>query len=446
MAVLTTRRGETERDVQIPPVGLEGRLALPEGTPAVVAFAHGSGSSRLSPRNQRVAEALREHGLGTLLFDLLTDEEATDRGKVFDIPLLAERLILATRWLGEREETRGLRVGYFGASTGAAAALVAAARGEREIGAIVSRGGRPDLAGSVLPQVRAPTLLVVGGQDPSVLELNRAALAELRCEKELAVVPGATHLFEEPGALEEVMALAGRWFSEHLAPEGTELIFRDREQAGRRLAEALVRFKGSDPVVLALPRGGVPVAFEIARSLEAPLDLVLVRKIGAPFQPELAVAAVVDGEKMEITVNEDLVEALGLPEGYLREQAARQVEEIERRRGLYLRGRDRVGVEGKTAVIVDDGIATGATMRAALRAVRRRKPARLVLAVPVAPPDTVAALRREADEVVCLSTPSYFGAIGQFYADFRQVGDDEVRELLERAAGWRPKPAAPGVA
>jgi predicted phosphoribosyltransferase len=287
---------------------------------------------------------------------------------------------------------------------------------------------------------------VVGGEDPTVLELNRSALAALRCEKELAIVPGATHLFEEPGALEEVMALAVRWFGEHLAPGATERVFRDREQAGERLAEALGRFKGSDPVVLALPRGGVPVAFEIARSLEAPLDLVLVRKIGAPFQPELAVAAVVDGEKMEITVNEDLIEALRLPEGYVQEQAARQVEEIERRRELYLRGRDRVGVEGRTAILVDDGIATGASMRAALRAVRRRQPGRLVLAVPVAPPATVAALREEADEVVCLSTPPYFGAIGQFYADFRQLGDDEVRELLERAAAWRPKPVAPGAA
>ena len=446
MGPLAEPHGETECDVRIPPVGLEGRLVLPEGTPAVVVFAHGSGSSRLSPRNQRVAEALRERGLGTLLFDLLTEEEAADRGKVFDIPLLAERLLLATRWLGEREETRDLRVGYFGASTGAAAALVAAARSEWEIGAVVSRGGRPDLARPILPQVRAPTLLIVGGRDASVLELNRAALAELRCEKDLAVVAGATHLFEEPGALEEVMALAGGWFSDHLAPRGAERVFRDREQAGRQLAEALVRFKGRDPVVLALPRGGVPVAFEIARSLEAPLDLVLVRKIGAPFQPELAIAAVVDGEKMEITVNEDLVEGLALPEGYVREQAAREVQEIERRRELYLHGLARVGVEGKTALIVDDGIATGATIRAALRAVRRRQPSRLVLAVPVAPPDTVERLRREVDEVVCLSTPAYFGAIGQFYADFRQVGDDEVRELLERAARRRAELPAPDAA
>jgi dienelactone hydrolase len=197
-------------------VGLEGTLALPEGARAVVAFAHGSGSSRLSPRNARVAEVLREHGLATLLFDLLTEQEAEDRANVFDIPLLGERLLLATRWLGERQETRDLPLGYFGASTGAAAALVAAARGERAIGAIVSRGGRPDLAGSALPHVKAATLLVVGSRDPTVLELNRAALAELRCEKQLAIVPGATHLFEEPGTLEEVIELAIRWFADHL--------------------------------------------------------------------------------------------------------------------------------------------------------------------------------------------------------------------------------------
>ena len=206
----------SEREMRIPPIGLEGSLALPEGAQAVVAFAHGSGSSRLSPRNNQVASALRELRLGTFLFDLLTEEEAADRRKVFDVPLLARRLLLATDWLAETEVTRALPVGYFGASTGAAAALVAATQGVRDIGAIVSRGGRPDLAGAALRQVRAPTLLVVGSLDHAVLDMNRAALAELQCEKELAIVAGATHLFEEPGALEEVTALAGRWFIDHL--------------------------------------------------------------------------------------------------------------------------------------------------------------------------------------------------------------------------------------
>jgi pimeloyl-ACP methyl ester carboxylesterase len=219
MVVLTKRRGTTETEVRISPTGLEGVLALPDGAGALVAFAHGSGSSRLSPRNARVAAALREHGLGTLLFDLLTEEEAEDPEKVFDIPLLAERLLLVTRWLGDHRETRDLSIGYFGASTGAAAALVAAARSEREIGAVVSRGGRPDLACNALSEVRAPTLLIVGSRDATVLKLNEEALAELRCPKELAVVPGATHLFEESGTLEQVMELASRWFTDHLLAE-----------------------------------------------------------------------------------------------------------------------------------------------------------------------------------------------------------------------------------
>jgi len=221
------------------------------------------------------------------------------------------------------------------------------------------------------------------------------------------------------------------------------VILADRKDAGQRLARELLRFRGSDVVVLALPRGGVPVGLEIAQALGAPLDLVLVRKIGAPFQRELAVAAVVDGETPETVENEDVMAELAVTEAYVREEAARQLREIERRRQLYLEGRQPVPVEGRIAIVVDDGIATGATMRAALRAVRRRRPARLVLAVPVAPPDTLEELRREVDEVVCLATPAFFGAIGAFYDDFRQLEDDEVRELLARAVR-RPAGAAPG--
>jgi putative phosphoribosyl transferase len=203
-------------EVRISPLGLEGLLRLPEPARALVLFAHGSGSGRLSPRNNQVAEALRPTGLATLLFDLLTDEESTDRANVFDIELLAGRLAMATAWARQREELGRLPIGYFGASTGAAAALVAAAGSPDEIGAIVSRGGRPDMAGPVLGKVRAPTLLIVGGDDTAVLELNREALAQLRCEKELQIVPGATHLFEEPGALDQVVELARRWFDDHL--------------------------------------------------------------------------------------------------------------------------------------------------------------------------------------------------------------------------------------
>jgi putative phosphoribosyl transferase len=208
------------RDVTIPADGvlLPGDLRLPPAPSGIVIFAHGSGSSRLSPRNVQVAAALAAARLGTLLFDLLTEPEAADRGNVFDIPLLAGRLVAATRWAQREHALQTLPVGYFGASTGAAAALCAAADMGARIGAVVSRGGRPDLAGSRLGEVTAPTLLIVGGADEAVLELNELALGALRCTKALAVVPGATHLFEEPGALEQVAASAVRWFAEHLGP------------------------------------------------------------------------------------------------------------------------------------------------------------------------------------------------------------------------------------
>jgi putative phosphoribosyl transferase len=217
-----------------------------------------------------------------------------------------------------------------------------------------------------------------------------------------------------------------------------EVLFRDRSEAGQKLAGRLMHLAGARPLVLALPRGGVPVGFEIAEALDAPLDLVLVRKIGAPFQPELALGAVVDGGRAETVLNEDLVREFQIPERYLADESARQLEEIERRRASYLAGRASVPVEGCTAIVVDDGIATGATMEAALRATRRAAPQRLVLAVPVAPPETLERLRPQVDEVVCLATPRVFGAIGAFYDDFRQLSDEQVIDLLRRAV--RPGP------
>lgn len=196
-----------------------GSLGLVERPRGVVLFAHGSGSGRHSPRNRFVADVLRERRMATLLMDLLTPEEELDRGNVFDIELLARRLLDATAELDRLEDTRGLPVGFFGASTGAAAALVAAAD-RPETGAIVSRGGRPDLAADRLSEVRAPTLLIVGGEDRTVLDMNNEALALLTCEKDLVVIPGAGHLFEEAGALEEVARLAGGWFARHLGGEG----------------------------------------------------------------------------------------------------------------------------------------------------------------------------------------------------------------------------------
>lgn len=213
--------GERAVRIAVGAAALEGNLTLPIGARGIVLFAHGSGSSRFSPRNRYVADALHQGGLGTLLMDLLTPEEEErdqrTRQYRFDIGRLAERLVGALGWLAQAPETQGRRVGLFGASTGAAAALIAAAQQPAVVGAVVSRGGRPDLAGDALPQVQAPTLLIVGGADTPVIALNEAALAGLRAKKRLTIIPGATHLFEEPGALEEVARLARDWFLQHLA-------------------------------------------------------------------------------------------------------------------------------------------------------------------------------------------------------------------------------------
>ncbi len=209
-----------EREVAIPATDatLRGTLRLPHGAFAAVVFAHGSGSGRHSPRNQYVATVLEEAGLGTLLLDLLEPDEADDRAKVFDIEMLAGRLQAAADWIADQPETKGLRLGYFGASTGAGAALLAAARAPDSVGAIVSRGGRPDLAGDALSRVATPTLLIVGGGDEVVLELNRQAFEQLTCPAQIDIVPGATHLFPEPGALDEVARMAREWFHHYLMP------------------------------------------------------------------------------------------------------------------------------------------------------------------------------------------------------------------------------------
>lgn len=219
--------------------------------------------------------------------------------------------------------------------------------------------------------------------------------------------------------------------------------FIDRHEAGRLLAEKLLHLRDQKPIVLALPRGGVPVGFEIARALQAPLDVILVRKIGVPTQPELALGAVVDGERARTSVNRELMEVFGLSEDYFAEQTEIQLAEIDRRRKLYLGDRPYLQVVGRTVIIVDDGIATGATVSAALDAVRHEKPRWIVLAIPVAPRETVKELSQKVDELVCLKMPAMFGAISRFYIDFHQIGDEEVVNYLATLA---PVTAASGEA
>lgn len=210
------------------------------------------------------------------------------------------------------------------------------------------------------------------------------------------------------------------------------MAFEDRSDAGRKLAQKLIGYKGQRPVILALPRGGVPVASEVASSLEAPLDLILVRKIGVPNQPELAMGAVVDGDSPLIVRNDDVIGMASVGEPEFKAVCDSELLEIERRRKRYLGDRTRIDVAGRIAIVIDDGIATGATTRAALRATRLRKPSKLVLAVPVAPADVLVAMGEEADEIVCLEVHEFFGAIGFYYSDFRQISDQEVVDILAR--------------
>jgi putative phosphoribosyl transferase len=212
------------------------------------------------------------------------------------------------------------------------------------------------------------------------------------------------------------------------------MLFEDRSDAGRQLATRLLHYKDERPVVLGLPRGGVPVAYETARALDAPLDVIVVRKLGAPHQPELGIGAIVDGDHPQRVLNEDVLRLLPVSRQYIEMEVARQLDEVHRRQTLLRGGRPRVDLADRTVIVVDDGVATGGTVRAVLRGVRRANPRRIVLAVGVAPPETVEVLRTEVDDLVCIARPAAFGAVGQFYRDFRQVSDGEVIALLGRAA------------
>jgi putative phosphoribosyl transferase len=216
-------------------------------------------------------------------------------------------------------------------------------------------------------------------------------------------------------------------------PDPADCVFADRRAAGVRLAAALLTFKSDNPIVLALPRGGVPVAFEVSRALDAPLDVVLVRKIGAPGHEELGLGAVVDGANPQVVMNEQIVREIRPPAAYIEAETSRQLAEIERRRKIYRGKEPALDITGRTAIVIDDGIATGATMKAVLKALARSKPRKLVLAVPVAPQDSLDDLSGDADEIVCLVTPESFFAVGMYYRDFEQTSDEEVLELLRRS-------------
>jgi len=426
------------------PVGdkqLYATWSLPEAAQGIILFVHGSGSSRFSPRNQYVAEILQKARFATLLMDLLDETEAEDRSKVFDIDLLADRVVSILDWLKEQPAVRDLPIGLFGASTGAAAALRGAAQRPQSVSAVVSRGGRPDLAWYDLSEVQAPTLLIVGGNDVEVLQLNRTALRRLQATAELHVIPGATHLFQEPGALQKVAVGAKQWFSRWLFPNEEPVLskrssFANRADAAHQLAARLHDRAFTDPLVLAIPRGGVVLGAILAEELHADLDVVLSRKLRMPGNPELAVGAICEKGNVYLNIPQD--ELTPDLEAYLKREREHQLAEIARRRELLRQGRPPASVKGRSVVVTDDGIATGSTMIAALRTLRQQQPKEIVVAVPVGSPDRLHEVHKECDEVVCLITTPHLFAVGQFYQDFSQVEDEEVVELLQGFAHVHP--------
>lgn len=454
-----------ERSVTIPENMLEGELTIPSGAQAIVLFAHGSGSSRFSQRNQYVAHVFNDAGIATLLVDLLTaDEKKIDentRHLRFDIDLLSRRLISITSWLLEQSDTSTLSIGYFGSSTGAAAALTSAAKMSGVVKTIVCSGGRPDLASSVLKKVTAPVLLIVGGKDSPVITLNMDAIDDLSGAetKELAVIPGAGHLFDEEGRMEQMAKLALEWFECHLLRNGKEFenkysqksswlssIFRERPQfqlrfkgriaAGDVLSASLNKYKDvKNTVVIGIPRGGVAVADRIARKLGAELDIVITTRLRAPNDPEAAIGAIAEG--VSVYIDRERLKSMNASDEYVEVEKIRQKKEIERRKMVYGMGPRAYDLQGKTLILADDGAATGSTLIAAARWIKARHPRKLVVAVPVASSGAMKALRNEIDELVVIRHPANFRTVEQYYRDFSPVTDSQIVNILARFAGSR---------
>ncbi|NDD03870.1 MAG: hypothetical protein EB078_03095, partial [Proteobacteria bacterium] len=406
-----------------------GDLTVPDSCKGLVVFSHGSGSSRFSPRNRQIARGLQKNGWGTLLLDLLTKEEEHQAEKVFDVDLLADRILSTASWLKTEAEVAHLPVALFGASTGAAAALIAAAKGPDDFFWVVSRGGRPDLAASYLPQVTQPTLFIVGSKDDEIVRLNRYALEKLNCEKELALVSGATHLFEEPGKLEEVERLTTDWLESRR--ESCSLPFANRVSAARALSRKMRGRKLFQPLVLAIPRGGVVTGSIMAHSLSSSLDVIFIRKLRHPQQPELAIGAI--SEDGESFLNEAGKKILRLSEEYILREKMSQLEEIRKKKKIVRDFFPPEPISGRSVIVTDDGIATGATIISALKLIKSKRPQELIVAVPVAPEDSLREVRRYCDEIVCLHTPRPFFSIGDFYREFPQVDDRTFMDLLKNS-------------
>jgi predicted phosphoribosyltransferase/dienelactone hydrolase len=445
-----TLRFENETGLQ-----LVGILLQPDGVarPPVVVFAHGWGSSKASPRNRAIAEALVRVGIAAFLFDFTGHGESEGDAEASTLEDQAADLLSAFELLTARADSGPL--GLAGSSSGGAVAIAVAARDPR-VKALVLRAPSDASQRRLAARIDAPTLVVQGERDP-LSERNRALAEALHCEHRLCSVAGAGHLFDEPGTFDVALRETVTWFGQHLAgarenaggvrhdvrrrqiPAPSPTHFRDRKEAGHLLARKLEHLKGADVLVLALPRGGIEVAEPIAEALGADLDVFVSRKIRAPDQPELAIGAIAEGDV--VLWNEAIVRSLGLD----RDEQQRALElarrDLEERVATYRAVAPRAPLEGRTLVVTDDGVATGATLKAALKALHALVPARLIVALPGGSGDTLDEIRhmQGVDELVALATPAEFWAVGQLYDVFTQVSTEAVCAALRKARRRRAR-------
>jgi putative phosphoribosyl transferase len=463
LAAIMTEQELTERHIIISE-GVEGDLTIPLAAQAIVLFAHGSGSSRYSSRNQFIATVLNKKGIATLLVDLLNQEEKRIDEETkhlrYNIGLLARRFVAVTNWIAQQPETRDLAIGYFGSSTGAAAALITAERLSL-VKAIVTRGGRPDLAGErALHQVKAAILFIVGGNDMPVISINKRAFELLSSAeaKQLAVIPGATHLFEETGKMEEVAQIAADWFECYLlgiskkkfknsyariSKRGYlsslwdryafQIKFKDRFAAGEILSSTLGKYKNDqDGInVIGIARGGVIVADAIAGKLNADFDIIVPRRLRSPHNSENAIGAIMHDGSLYLDTS-TLQTQNDISNEYIDMEKLEQKKEMERRLSMYRPYSREYKITDRTVILVDDGIATGATMIAAARWIRKQEPKQLIIAAPVAPKKAIEPLKNEVDQVEIIRKPSNLKAVEQFYQEFASVSDDQILQVAKR--------------
>ncbi len=403
----------------------------------VVIFAHGLNSSKDSPRNLYIADGLVEKGICCFLLDFTGHGESEGESSDATVEQFIQDLDASLNHINNIKGIDPMRIGICGSSMGGTAALITAATDDR-IKALVLRSAPAEGYYQYASQVRIPTLMVQGDADP-IMEESRILYEHLAGEKKLALIKGADHLYSKEEHLKEAREAIAQWFAEKLGSQDPELrIFKDRRDGGEQLASKLEDYKDREGVlVLALPRGGVVTGYEVASHLNCPLDVIIIRKLGFPGQPELAIGAI--SETGTVVLNESIILAYRVSEDYIQEEISRQKAVIEKRGNLYRKGQGIPDLKGKTIILLDDGAATGATMKAAISTLNVEGIERLIVALPVAPPETAEELRQLADELICLETPVYFMAVGSYYQDFTQVIDEDVIEILERAKSKKNK-------